>query len=316
VIQVRTEMGTAPCQSEGATPTLDLSDHVPSRISSSSPLVIKNSGGIASPHCSDDSPIRESELDASALDAFNREFSGKTSVRLCALTRTELAKFRTCDSPLRCVWCSTHRLEERRQGLKAGMRSAPHAAMVSLTRRHGAGPLGDEWNATQAVVRRFSDNGSWSRFQKQHGVDGYSVSYETPISNLGWNVHIHLLMTFSRPLTTRAEECFRKAVTARWCNAAARSGHIAEADRQDVDYFRSKAAREAGVVYVTKQNLRRLAPDTKKGRYPADLLVAAAAGGGSGPDALLYAEYLDAAFGRTQIRSYGRLSTAHIRTRK
>lgn len=255
------------------------------------PLVLIESGGYASPL---------------ALDAFNRAFSTHKSIRLCGSSRSEKGKRYTCDSMHRCVLCSQYRLAERRADLLAGMRSAPDAALVSLTRRHGMASLQENWDTTDAALRQFSKRGDWSRFQKQHSINGYAPAVEVTLSDLGWNVHVHMLVTFARTITPDAERHLREAITTRWSAAVAFVGHSADADRQTFDMCRTGDDRVRVAQYVTKQNLLHRAPDTNHGRYPADLLAEAA--NGDVDDAQLYGEYLDAAFGRRLIRAYGWLS--------
>jgi hypothetical protein len=187
------------------------------------------------------------------------------------------------------------------------MRAAPDAAMVTLTRSHSFSPLMDDWNATESVLRRFTDRGSWSRFKKLHGIDGYARAVEVTHSASGWNVHLHMLLTFSRKLTPDAETSLTKEIKTRWCAAAAFAGQIAAVGNQTVRICRTQKDREDAAVYITKQHLLHLAPDWKKSSYPADLL--AGAFDGDVDDCLNYREYLTAAKGRTQIRALGRLSS-------
>ena len=187
------------------------------------------------------------------------------------------------------------------------MRSAPDAALVSLTRRHGMEPLQENWDTTEAALRQFTNRSGWSRFQKRHGIDGYSSSIEVTLSELGWNVHVHMLMTFSHKLPPEAQAGVRGAISTRWCTAVASVGHDAHPDRQAVEFCRTSSDRERDVRYVTKQHLLHHAPDSKQGRYPADLLAGAA--NGDVDDTQAYREYLDEAFGRPVIRAYGRLSS-------
>ena len=256
------------------------------------PLVLIESGGNAS---------------LLALDAFNREFSTHKSIRLCCSSQSENGKRFTCDSILRCVVCSIYRLAERRADLLAGMRSAPHAALVSLTRSHGLEPLQENWDTTEAALRQFSKRGDWSRFQKRHNVTGYALAVEVTLSDLGWNVHVHMLVTFSHKLSPEAQAAFRDAVSARWCTAVAFVGNYAHAARQEVEFCPTGDDLERVVKYVTKQNLLHCAPDSNQGRYPADFLAGAARG--DVDEAQLYREYLDAAFGRPPVRAYGQLSS-------
>lgn len=187
------------------------------------------------------------------------------------------------------------------------MRSAPDAAIVTLTRSHSISPLQDDWNSTESLLRRFTDRGSWSRFKKMHGIDGYAPAVEVTHSDSGWNVHLHMLLTFSRKLTLDAETNLTRQVKTRWCAAADFVGQITTVERQTVRMCRTQEDREDAVAYITKQHLMHLAPDWKPGRYPADLL--AGAFDGDVDDGLSYREYLTAAKGRTQIRALGRLSS-------
>jgi hypothetical protein len=218
----------------------------------------------------------------------------------------ENGRLRTCDSSLRCVTCSVYRLAERREALRSGLRDAPDAASLTLTRSHGSAALAEEWDVTQLILGRLTHRSDWSRFKKRHGIDGYAFAIETTLNDLGWNVHVHGLLTFERPLGQEAVGVLRTGLAVRWCRAAASVGYGALDANQTVSMLRTEDERLEAAVYVTKQSLPHRAPASKRGRYPADLLAAAYAGDADDLDQ--YTEYLAAAFSRSLIRSYGRLS--------
>ena len=244
---------------------------------------------------------------SASLDAFNRAISLDSNIQNCASSRLDSGRFRTCDSVLRCVTCSLYRLAERRSDLLGGMREAPDAVLVSLTRSHGFAPLREEWDGTEKILRKMTDRSDWSRFKKRHGIDGYAIVVEESRTE-GWNVHAHAILTFARKLDSGAAERFRSEVRRRWCWSASAVGYEAVEARQAVRMLRTMDDRRDAAVYLTKQNLLHTAPESRQGRYPADLLAGAHAGDADDLD--LYIEYLEAAFNRAMIRSYGRLSRA------
>jgi len=255
-------------------------------------LVIKRSGRSASDR---------------ALELLNRELSEDWNIQHCGSSRTPDGVLRTCDSVLRCVLCSLYRLAERRADLTAGLRYAPDAALVTLTRSHGVRPLAEEWDTTESILRKFTNRSDWSRFQKRHDITGYSISVETTGSANGWHVHVHALLAFGHRLDPGAVERLTTAVSTRWCNAAALIGHHADRNLQTVEMIRTRSDREQAAEYVTKQHLLHRAPSSRVGRYPADLLAGAKSG--DADDIELYREYLNAAFNRDFIRAYGTLSS-------
>lgn len=182
--------------------------------------------------------------------------------------------------------------------------------MVTLTFAHGYAPLADELANLDAILARFTKRGDWSRFQKRNGITGYAVTQEVTYNSTGWNAHIHLVLALSSTHTTAGAQRLQDAITQRWCSAAAWIGHEALERRQTYSWMRPGFDAADMAEYVTKQNLLHRAPESARGRYPADLLVGAAAGDADDLD--LYREYLDAVKGRAPIRAHGRLSPYRV----
>lgn len=241
--------------------------------------------------------------DSASLDRLNRALSDDLSITLCRPGHT-------CDCTLRCVLCSQYRLAERRADLKAALRGARSAVMVTLTFAHGHAPLSVELANLGTILARFTKRGDWSRFQKRHGIVGYAVTQEITHNTTGWNAHVHLLLSLSTERTTAGAQHLQDAVTERWSSAAAWNGQEAAERRQTFSWMRPDFDAEDMAEYVTKQNLLHYAPQSARGRYPADLLVSAAAGDAEDLD--LYREYLDAVKGRAHIRAHGRLSPNRV----
>ena len=182
--------------------------------------------------------------------------------------------------------------------------------MVTLTYAHGYAPLSVELSHLDVILARFTKRGDWSRFQKRNGIVGYAVTQEITYNATGWNAHIHLVLVLSSACTTAGAQTLQEAITQRWCSAAAWTGHEAAERRQTYSWMRPGFDAADMAEYVTKQNLLHRAPESARGRYPADLLVGGAAGDAGDLD--LYREYLDAVKGRAPIRAHGRLSPHRV----
>lgn len=247
--------------------------------------------------------VHQESGDSASLDALNRALSDDLSIMLCRPGCT-------CDCIMRCILCSQYRMAERRADLKAALRGAPAAVMVTLTFRHGYAPLSEELSSYDAILARFTKRGDWRRFQKRNGITGYAVSTEITHNATGWNVHLHLVLSIGAELTSADAQRLQDAVTTRWCNAAAWTGHDAVEGRQTYSWMRPGFDAADMAEYVTKQNLLHRASESARGRYPADLL--AGAGAGDDDDLDLYREYLDAVKGRAPIRAHGRLSPYRV----
>ncbi|MBP3978695.1 hypothetical protein [Microbacterium sp. BLY] len=182
--------------------------------------------------------------------------------------------------------------------------------MVTLTYAHGYAPLSNEMSNLDAILGRFTKRGDWSRFQKRNGIVGYAVTQEITHNSTGWNAHIHLVLTLSSAHTTAGAQRLQDAITQRWCSAAAWTGHEAVERLQAYSWMRPGFDAADMAEYVTKQNLLHRAPESARGRYPADLLIGAAAGDADDLDR--YREYLDAVKGRAPTRAHGRLSPYRV----
>jgi hypothetical protein len=244
------------------------------------------------------------------LDAFNRSISDDSNIKLCSTSHLVSGKLRTCDSIYRCVPCSIYRLAERRGELRGALGIAEEVAFLTLTHRRESGHVGREWRAQNEIMSEFTRRSDWSRFKKNHEIDGYAVVTEMTFDEDGWQVHNHMVFTFNSSRSPEAERRLRQAVEARWSDAARTTGHRADSQSQRLRLIPTEE-RNTIARYMTKQHLMRRS-STPRSFYPADLLQAGMQQGDA--DAIAeYKAYSMAARGKAFIRRYGKCQPQKVR---